>query len=98
MESIEVNQHLHAKLHHKVSKVPLPGWFNSMNRCKKTSVGMLQNFVSHMHNIAADWPHNILAGIQKNIYLKGIKFHGYLISRFFSFDNSRVLNFAILSC
>ena len=31
-------------------------------------------------------------------YLKGIKFRGYLISRFFSFDNSRILNFAILSC
>ena len=70
MESIEVNQHLHVKLHHKGSKVPLPGWFNSMNRCKMTSVGMLQNFVSHMHNIAADWPHHILAEIQKNIYFK----------------------------
>ena len=36
--------------------------------------------------------------LKKTIYLKGIKFRGYLISRFFSFDNSRVLNFAILSC
>ena len=34
----------------------------------------------------------------KPYYFKGIKFRGYLISRFFSFDNSRVLNFAILSC
>ena len=54
MESIEVNQHLHVKLHRKGSKVPLPGWSNSRNRCKMASVGMLQNFVSHMHNIAAD--------------------------------------------
>ena len=71
MKSIEVNQHLHVKLYHKGRKVPLPGWFNIMNRCKMTSVGMLQNFISHMHhNIAADWPHHILAEIQKNIYFK----------------------------
>ena len=45
--------------------VPLPAWFN---RCK--SVGMLQNFVSGMHNIAAEWPPHILAEIKKNIYFK----------------------------
>ena len=39
-----------------------------------------------------------MKNLQMMRYLKGIKFRGYLISRFFSFDNSRVLNFAILSC
>ena len=55
LKSIEVNQDLHAKLHPKGSKVPLSAWFNSMHRCKMTSVGMLQNFVSHMHNIATSY-------------------------------------------
>ena len=70
LESIEVDQDLHVKLHRKSSQVPLPAWFNTMNRSKMTSVGILQNFVTHMENINAEWPRHILAEIQKNAYLK----------------------------
>ena len=70
LESIEVDQDLHVKLHYKSCRVPLPAWFRNLNRCRMTSISMLQNFVIHMHNVANEWPYRVLEEIHKIMYFK----------------------------
>lgn len=53
-ESIKINTELHVQLFHKNSSIPLPEWFKRLNRCKLTSVSILDNLVSYMHNIAQE--------------------------------------------
>ena len=45
VESISVDEELHAKLHHKGNPIPLPEWFRKGN-CKLTNASMLENLVS----------------------------------------------------
>ena len=53
VESISIDEELHVKLHHKGNPIPLPEWFRKAN-CKLANASMLENLVSHMHNVSEE--------------------------------------------
>ena len=69
IESIYVDANLHVKLNYKGRPIPLPEWFGK-SACKLTSIGMLVNFVSYMHNIVEEIPNKILSELHQLIYYK----------------------------
>ena len=69
IESISIDTDLHVKLHHKGNPIPLPEWFRKCT-CKLTSASMLENLVSHMHNVVEEMPRNVLSKINKLSYYK----------------------------
>ena len=69
VESISVDEELHVKLHHKGNPIPLPEWFRKGN-CKFTNASMLENLVSHVHNVAELMSRNVLSELNKLSYYK----------------------------
>ena len=65
IESNTIDEDLHVKLHMKGNPVPLPEWFRKGSVCKLTSVSMLVNFVSFMHEIAENLSKSVLSELYK---------------------------------
>ena len=71
VESIRVDQDLHVKLHYKGSSIPLPEWFSD-SRYRMTSAGMLENFVTHIHNVIEDVPWTVPHSISKVLLIRSM--------------------------
>ena len=68
-ESSSVGEELHVKLHHNGNPIPLQEWFRKGN-CKLTNASMLDNLVTHMHNVAEEMSRNVLSELNKLSYYK----------------------------
>ena len=64
VEIISVDEELHVKLHHKGNPISLPEWF-CKGYCILTNASMLENSVSHMHNVAVEMSRNVLSELNK---------------------------------
>ena len=70
IESISVDNNLHVKLHYKSCPLPLPHWFRTINNCKLTSLSILDNLVSYMHNLVEGNSYYLVNELSKLIIFK----------------------------
>ena len=64
IKTITIDSDLHVKLHYNGNAVPLPKWFRS-SKCKLTSLGMLENFSSHIDNVIEELGSDVLIELNR---------------------------------